>query len=141
MARQGNNPKRRVAGADFLSDEAKRALTKKIRYVGSGHHKRYPADYGFERVNPRPIKSMCDLVRHISLNEATSLLESGVRRCMVSEFGYDGVPKFIWSVDEFGEVYESKTDPNTLGDYHGYRLEEEDDMRGYVRQFWDSRTK
>lgn len=141
MTRQGNNPKRRVADANFLSDAEKASLGKKIRYVGSGHHKRYPLDYGFERVNPRPTKSMCDLVRKITLNEASSLLISGLESGLVSEFGYGGVPKFIWSVDGSGEVYESKTDPSTLGDYHGYRLEEEDDMREHVRDIWKKRKQ
>ena len=66
-------------------------------------------------------------------------MRRGISRGAVSELAYDGFPKFIWCVDEDGEVYEAKTDPSTLGVYHGYRLEEEDDLRDYVRDIWKQR--
>jgi len=58
---------------------------------------------------------------------------------MFSEHRYDAFPKFVWCVDVDGEVYEAKTDPMTLGIYHGYRLEEDDDMRDYVKAVWKQR--
>ena len=58
---------------------------------------------------------------------------------MVSSHMFDDFPKYIWSVDEAGEVYEAKTDPNMLGHYHGYRLEEEDAMRELIKANWKKR--
>jgi hypothetical protein len=141
MKRAGNNPKRRVAPQDHLSDEAKVELARRARYIGSGHHKRNPADYGLERTNPRPTKSLCDLLRVVPLAEAEELLQQGINIGMVSELAFEGFPKFIWSVDMEGEVYEAKTDPMTVGVYHGYRLEEEDDMRDNVKAIWKQRCQ
>lgn len=139
--RPGNNPKRRIAPVDCLNESQKRALIAKVKYVGSGHHKRHPADYAMERTNPRPTKSLCDAVRKILLKEAQELLESGILRGMFSMPSDDGFPKYVWSVSLTGDVYESKTDPSTPGDYHGYPLENEDDMREYVRDIWSERCQ
>lgn len=55
MARRpGNNPKRRIAALERLTEDQKNALMGAVRYVGSGHHKRNPVDYGLLRANPRP---------------------------------------------------------------------------------------
>ena len=96
--RPGNNPKRRVAPADLLSEANRVRLAQSVKYQGSGHHKRNPADYGLD-------------------------------------------PKFIWCVDDDGEVYEAKTDAVTPGTYHGYRLEEDDDMRRHVESVWNQRCR
>ena len=45
---------------------------------------------------------------------------------MVSQFSENGVPKYVWSVDLNGDVYEAKTHPNRNFEYHGYRLGEDD---------------
>jgi hypothetical protein len=58
---------------------------------------------------------------------------------MVSDFFFGEYPKFIWCVDAGGEVYEAKTDAVTSGVYHGYRLEEDDDIRDYVKRVWKER--
>ena len=72
--RQGNNPKRRIAvevAPDVLTSLSE------SRYVGSAHHKRYAADYGFAPpANPRPHKSLCD---GINRREALDLFRSGIR--------------------------------------------------------------
>lgn len=115
------------------------ALLMNVRYVGSGHHKRSPGDYGFERTNPRPTKSLCDLRRAITLEEAKSLLQAGIRKKMISVPLDNGFPKYIWSVSDSGDVFEAKTHQNTLGMYHGYPLEGEDDMREYVLKMWAER--
>lgn len=141
MPRAGNNPKRRVSPAGTLTEEGKRALLANAKYVGSGHHKRNPADYGLERTNPRPTKSLCDLVRIIPLSEAQELLRRGIQAETVSTLAYDGFPKYIWSVSEDGEIYEAKTDSSTPGDYHGYPLEDEDDFRAYIRRVWEQRCQ
>jgi len=48
MARQGNNPKRRVVPIAAIDEGIVDRLLSDAKYVGSGHHKRYPLDYGFE---------------------------------------------------------------------------------------------
>jgi hypothetical protein len=139
MKRAGNNPKRRIAAVDCLTDVQKSVLAKRVKYVASGHHKRNPADYGLERTSPRPTKSFCDKMRVIKLDEAKSMIQKGIFLGMFSDFFYGGFPKFIWCVGDDGEVYEAKTDSVTPGGYHGYPLEEEDNMREYVRQVWKER--
>jgi len=139
MKRQGNNPKRRIAPADHLDQTQRANLIDRVRYVGSGHHKRNPADYGLERTNPRPTKSLCDLAKVVKLDEAKSLMIKGINAGMVSDFAYSEFPKFIWCVDIEGEVYEAKTDPINPGVYHGYPLEEEDPMRDIVKAVWKKR--
>jgi hypothetical protein len=137
--RLGNNPKRRIAPIKCLSNQEKLRLERSVRYVGSGHHKRSPANYGFSRVNPRPTKSLCDLERYIPLDEAIKLLKNGIQYGLFSEPRDDSFPKFIWSVSDEGEVFEAKTDSNGTGEYHGYPLEEEDMMYKYVMFTWKER--
>ncbi len=116
-------------------------LEELARYVGSGHHKRNPANYGLPRTNPRATKSICDLERVILLDEAKLLMVSGIRRGLFSTIREDGFPKFIWSVSDRGEVFEAKTDSNGTGGYHGYPLEDEDRMRAYVKSVWEERCQ
>lgn len=140
--RHGNNPKRRVADdVHALNAQMLSTLCGRVRYVGSGHHKRYPADYGFERTNPVPTKSLCDAVAPVSLAQAQSYLLEGIRRGMISAPAQDGYPKYVWCVTSDGRVFESKTHPNTPGQYHGYPLEIEDDMCAYIRALWDQRCQ
>ena len=139
-ARQGNNPKRRIAARGSLSEEDLKALIREVRYTGSSLHKKNHADYGFDPpVNSRSNKSLCDGVRSILLKEASRLFKSGLKRGMVSGFGEGELPKYVWAVDEHGEAYEAK-----LGDdgrsYHGYRLGANDrNMMKYVTEEWKRR--
>jgi hypothetical protein len=136
-ARQGNNPKRRIAPPDQLELAAREALAARLVYVGSSHHKRWPADYSFHPpVNPRPWESVCDGHRIILKEEAAQLFRDGVIRGMFSNLSDDGVPKFVWAVDSEDEAYEAKIDRSG---YHGYRLEEEDDFRALVLEEWEKR--
>lgn len=137
--RSGNNPKRRIVDPQDVTPDQVNKLLEEARYVGSGHHKRNPADYGFDRTNPRPTKSLCDAGRVVTLEEAKSLLKSGILKKMISSPAEDGLPKYIWSVSETGEPFESKTHPGNSGDYHGYPLEVEDDMRERVLKSWSER--
>jgi hypothetical protein len=136
--RQGNNPKRRIAAADRLAQQERINLAARLTYVGSDHHKRHPADYGFQPpVSPRPWKSVCDAARIIPLDEATQFFRQGVTMGMFSEFPAGAAPKFVWSVDGNGDAYEAKIDRDG---YHGYRLEEDDDMRLVVLKEWQRRA-
>ena len=86
-------------------------LLRRARYVGSAHHKTRPADYCFDPPTaPRPHKSVCDEIRIIKRREASELLRSGIARGMVSRYWIEGLPKYIWAVDDAGEVYEAKLD-------------------------------
>lgn len=137
--RTGDNPTRRIIDAGSLTQDQIDALTARARYVGSGHHKRNPLDYGFERTSPRPTKTLCDAKRMIKLAEAQALLAAGIKKGMISRPMEDGLPKYVWCVSEAGEAFEAKTHPNTPGQYHGYPLEAEDNMRDRVREAWGQR--
>ncbi|MFA7239930.1 MAG: hypothetical protein WC091_07440 [Sulfuricellaceae bacterium] len=137
--RSGNNPKRRVIARDLVTQEYLERLTREVRYIGSGNHKRHPANYGFAQASPRPTKSLCDANRVMDLEEAQALIKSGISKGMFSNPQEDGLPKYIWSVSDAGEVFEAKTHPNTYGKYHGYPLEDEDDMRDYIFEIWRAR--
>ena len=141
MRRAGNNPKRRIAPLDHLTKAQRVALAGNVEYVASGHHKRNPADYGLERTSPRPTKSLCDRLRIIPLKEAKSMLKKGINFGMFSDYFLGQHPKYIWCVGDDDEVYEAKTDAVAPGLYHGYRLEEEDNMRDHVKQIWKTRCQ
>lgn len=138
--RSGNNPKRRVQPFVALTVEQRDILIKSAKYVGSGHHKRYPSNYGYQRTNPIPTKSLCDSKRIITKEEAHELMLKGIERGMVSEIRENGFPKYIWSVSEHGEVFESKTDSKT-GEYHGYPIEDEDTFFKHIKSQWEERCK
>jgi len=137
--RPGNNPTRRIIDSTLLEDIDREVLKARVRYVGSGHHKRNPADYGFERTSPRPTKSLCDLERIILLAEAQSLLHEGIDQGLISEPDESGLPKFIWTIASDGCVFEAKTDRHGSGEYHGYPLEDEDEMRLFLKHIGSNR--
>lgn len=142
MPREGNDPRRRIAEAAAFTLEERRQLAGRAKYIGSGYHKRFPAVYQFDpTTGPRPSKSLCDGKRVVPKEEAAQLLRNGVLRGMFSEPFIQGYPKYIWSVDEKGEVYEAKTHPNDHGQYHGYRLEDHDPMRRRILNAWQERAK
>lgn len=137
MARQGNNPKRRIIDVGSVAKDALEALSARLVYVGSANHKRYPGNYGFQPPsNPRPWKSVCDARRPLLKAEAEALLSSGVCKGMISAPDADGVPKYVWSVDDHGVPYEAKIGN---GGYHGYPLYPDDDMSEIVSREWARR--
>jgi hypothetical protein len=140
--REGNRPGRRIADEATVDAGARERLLGVLQYVGSGHHKLHPGNYGFHPPqNPRPSKAPCDALRSVLLEEATALFRRGIELGMVSTIINDGVPKYVWAIDEGGEVYEAKTGPREL-EYHGYRLGPDDaDMRAYVLKEWKRRCR
>ncbi len=70
--------------------------------------------------------------------EALEILRCGIAMGMFSEPGPDGLPKYVWSLDDTGETYEAKLIPGTKN-YKGYRFEEEDPMRADVLKSWKRR--
>jgi len=137
--RQSNNPKRRIAEPGALSVQQQDTFLGKARYVGSAIHKLRPADYGFyPPSNPRPHKSLCDDLRTIPAAEALRLFVAGVRKGMISTARVEGLPKYVWSVDDQGEAYEAKWGRDG---YHGYRLDKEGEryQRECVLRAWSER--
>ena len=140
MVRRGKDPKRQIAPAAALNQAARAALAQRVQYMGSPLHKLHPGNYGFQPpVNPRPTKSVCDGVRIILRAEALALLQAGIMKGMVSIAQCGDVPKYVWTVDALGEVYEAKIIQGSPDQYKGYRLEEEDDMRARVLSEWRKR--
>lgn len=137
--RQSNNPKRRIALPNSLDRHAQNRLLEETRYVGSALHKRTPSNHGFHPPSsPRPHKALCDDRRSIPREEAQRLFAEGIRKNMISAHHEDHLPKYVWSVDAWGEVYEAKIGN---GGYHGYRLDEasEKEMRNLVLRAWSQR--
>lgn len=140
--RFGNNPKRRIAPQHSISQQELHRIADEVRYLGSAHHKRVPADYGFHGPpSPRPHKSLCDSKRVIRRDEAKRLLIDGLRLGMVSTYRMNGYPKYVWSVDQDGEPYEAKLGHEGRS-YHGYRLGFDDRaMREEVIREWLARSR
>lgn len=116
--RDGNSPRRRISNP-CPEQSALKEFAATARYSASGHHKRNPADYGLERTNPRPTKSLCDGRRSLVKAEAEALLAKGFLTGLVSRTEPFGWPKFVWSVDADGVPYEAKTSETAPGQYHG----------------------
>ena len=141
--RQGNNPKRRIIQRREIDRTILNRLLDEARYVGSAHHKRAAADYGFHpAANPRPNKSLCDGTGQVvKLGTAMALFREGVKRGMISSAGEGTFPKYVWAVDPEGRAYEAKLERGS-GTYHGYELGEDDDrMRQLVIAEWKLRCK
>jgi len=138
--REGNRPDRRILPADATTPDQRRAMVERLIYVGSGHHKLRPGDYGFmPPQNPRPSKSVCDKLRPVLLAEAQALFARGIELGMISRPADNGAPKYVWTVDESGEAYEIKSKPEQEVTYHGYRLGVDDPQRSYVLREWTKR--
>lgn len=139
--REGNRPDRRILPPEATSADERCALKARLRYIGSGNHKLRPGDYGLvPSHNPRPSKSPCDELRSVLLAEAQGFFSRGIELGMVSRLGNNGVPKYVWSVDKFGEVYEAKTKPGQDEEYHGYRIGDDERLiRRYVLEEWNRR--
>ena len=70
--------------------------------------------------------------------EAAELLREGLIRGMVGGLCAGDFPKYVWSVDSRGRVYEAKIGRD--GEYHGYELGEDDNvMRQWVMNEWRAR--
>ena len=138
--RQNKLRDRRVVPAGSVTDADLQALAARLRYEGIATYKLHPGDYGFiPPVNPRPTKSPCDELRPLLRAAAARLFRQGLLAGMVSPFVADGTPKYVWAVDEDGEVYEAKTKPPDTT-YHGYRLgDDEREMRRYILGEWSKR--
>lgn len=141
--RQSNNPKRRIIPMNGVDPAFLHRLVRQARYTGSAHHKRSAADYGFNHplANPRPSKSLCDGNRTVKKNEAKALFHEGIRRGMVNSCPRNGLPKYVWAVDEGGRAYGAKLAKGSP-DYHGYELGDDDiEMKSLVIREWKQRCR
>ena len=141
--RQGNNPKRKIIPRNEFDPADLARLVTEARYVGSAHHKSRSADYRFmPPVSPRPNKSLCDGKRPVKKREAISLFCQGLSRGMVSRYPENGFPKYVWAVDQDGEVYEAKVGGDGQS-YHGYALnaDGERDLCRLVITEWNARAR
>lgn len=140
--RKGNNPKRRIESVQCVDKDRIAWLRESVRYVGSPHHKKSPADFGFTPpTSPRPTKSLCDGAGPVLKAQAQALFRKGIDRAMISTYRIGDYPKFIWAVDEEREsrVYEAKLNRGT-NEYHGYELgDSEKAMRTLVAAEWNDR--
>ena len=135
--RKRSDPRRRIVRPGSIAPELK-SRWNRIRYQGSAHHKSKPTG-GALAPSPRQGKSLCDGLRIIGLREAAKLLRAGIARDMVSERRCaEGLPKYIWAVDNSGEAYEA-VQGSPSHHYHGYRLDRNDAMREIVVKEWRRR--
>ena len=140
--RQGNRPDRRIQPEGPLPEDVAAGLIARCRYEGAAFHKLRGGDYGLQPgSSPRPHKSLCDDIRKLAKAEAEALFTQGIKQGLVSAFASGSVPKYVWAVDEDGEVYEAKTKPGqaAIASYHGYRLGHNDPFRHYVLKAWKPR--
>ncbi|HRY93553.1 MAG TPA: hypothetical protein P5147_08825 [Myxococcota bacterium] len=132
------NPRRKIRSQDQTSAESRAHLATTARYIGSGHHKMHPNDYGLTPpCNPRPGKTLCDEIKEFPKVQAVELLLQGIKRGMISEQLRNGWPQNIWAVSVEGEPFEAEH--GTDGNYHGYPMPAEDDFRELVLEEWNSR--
>jgi hypothetical protein len=80
---------------------------------------------------------MCDERRAINRDEAKLLFHRGITYGMFSNFSDGDHPKYVWGVDEDSVPYEAKIGQDG---YHGYCLEDDDDMRAVVLKEWKRRA-
>ena len=99
------------------------------RYVGSRYHKDIPSFAGMLS-NRRPDASMCPRV----LANCHRVVEDWLRQAVTAgQVGAweRGFPRYVWYCD--GEiVYEARQGSPGSGEYHGYPLEPEQEVRGLL---------
>lgn len=114
--RHGYNPKRRIAPPDFLPEDERNDLSRRVMYGGNPEHKRSPGDYKLTPpAQPRPGKTLCDGDRQILKREALDLLRKGLRKGMFCPFERGGWPQNIWSMSKAGEMFEAQLENSTRG--------------------------
>ena len=103
-----------------------RVVAKSCQYVGSPYHKDGPSFAG-QGVPPRPDASICPA----ALNNSKSQIETWLRTGIVN--GHtgvweDGYPRYVW-YRKNGIVYEARQGSPGSGQYHGYPLAPQENVR------------
>jgi len=96
-------------------------------------------DYGLTPpAAPRPDASLCDIPRPVPRQEATELLQRGIRSGMISTQRRNGWPQNVWAVRSEGIVFEAELENRVQGHYHGYPLPEDDEIVKQVLEAWET---
>jgi hypothetical protein len=116
------------------------SLSKMISYGGNPEHKRNPGDFGLTPPSQsRSHKSLCDIAKIFSKDEAIRLLKAGVEKGLISVCESNGFPQNIWSVSNDGYPLEAQLENPDKGIYHGYPIPEEDPFREQVLAYWEKK--
>lgn len=135
VARERFNPKRRLR-EPWLPHEDRDALCARATYAGNPAHKLNPGDFGLTPpASPRPDKTLCDRAGVFARATAQALLESGIRRGLVSSSYRGTLPRNIWAVSD-GVAFEAQLENEGLATYHGYPMLEADPLRAEVIAWW-----
>lgn len=138
------NPKRTIKNCTVADVELLSMLRSTVGYGGKPHHKKNPGDFKLDPPSdPRPNKSLCDVVKVFKKQEALNLLREGIRRGLISSnINGNSFPKNIWSVIEMEDgklvPLESQIENPEIGTYHGYPLPPTDPMHDCVLERWRS---
>jgi len=122
------NPKhRRIAtllpeGIDLV------ALAGRVRYVGSPYHKDVPSFAG-PIPQPRPDATISprELTQH--RDKVQDLLQRAITNGWVGEPWEEGFPRYVW-VREGNTIFEGRLTNQTLGEYKGYPLTQDQEVQG-----------
>ena len=132
LARKGFNPKRRIRTSPI--DRAYLdQLSKRVQYGGNPEHKSNPGDFGLHPPSsPRPDKTLCDGAQIFERNVAVKLLREGVRRGLISQQEWEGLPQNIWAVTDSGIPLEAQLENQAKATYHGYPMPGSDPLSNEI---------
>ncbi|MBF0143724.1 MAG: hypothetical protein HQL59_09750 [Magnetococcales bacterium] len=133
------NPKRRLRSLAGTESEQEFLdhLASRVGYGGNPEHKRDPGDFGLKPPSdPRPGKTLCDVVGIRTRWEALSLLREGLRRGLVSAGQRGEWPRNVWAVSSDGVPLEAQLENAERGVYHGYPMPVRDPFRQEVLKCW-----
>ena len=135
------NSKRKIKKLEQVDLRCCSDIAKQISYGGNPEHKKNPGDFGLTPPrNPRPGKSLCDVVGIFSRRCALNCLQSGLHRGLISEQSNGGWPQNIWSVTEDGHPLEAQLENPATGAYHGYPMPPSDPLAAEVVIQWNMRA-
>lgn len=130
------NTKRKLEGA--LEPNYLDAFADSVRYGGNPEHKRNPGDFGLTPpAQPRPDKTLCDIVGIFTRQEAVEFLRAGIRRGLVSKGRRNNHPQNVWAVTEDGYPLEFQLENPVQATYHGYPMPDADAFREAVLTRWN----
>jgi hypothetical protein len=113
---------RKISGI-LPADVDLNAIATRVAYVGSPEHKAYPSSAGGPF--PRPDASKCDPSFRGRESMLTEWIRHGIRSQYVSGPWDNGLPRYVWYLDESGgvrTVYEARLMNQGNGEYKGYPL-------------------
>lgn len=137
------NPKRKLLTPVQVQTRAEdlRKLADRVRYGGNPEHKKNPGDFGLTPpADPRQGKSLCDAAKIFKRDEATKLLQDGLRSGLVSDRMIGEWPKNVWSVTDDGLAMEAQLENPESGTYHGYPMPDTDPLSLEVIRRWERRN-